>query len=294
MKKIILSAAILFALNTATQAQFSTGNLLNKAKEKAKQKAEEKARQEAEKAFTKSNKKEDKKDDKNTPVNNTSTNETMTDEQTTTAPAADYSGMNNAAYVKALGKKENTALVLWDLNGGNAEAINKYYNDAAEVDLANFYPVMVKKGKPSGFDGVSDYESLIKLYKEYPEIYETKFKPAINQTLDGAYQVMKTNRALAVANLEVANHLNEACLLIVPDLKDAIELRGELNKALTTIGAEHAKVFTSDFHRKNAGKILFSKEPIVPVKKTLHSLPPALALTITSMPLLTYMAPLTK
>ncbi len=262
MKKIIFSAAILFAMS-GTQAQFSTGNLLNKAKEKAKQKAEEKARQEAEKAFTKGNKKEDKNNSNET----TSTNETMTEEQTTTTSTTDYSGLNNAAYVKVLGKKENTAMALRDLFGGNAEAIDGYYTHAAAVDLANFYPVMLKKGKPSGFDGVSDYESLMRLYKEYPEIYETKFRQAINQTLDGAYQVMKTNRALAVANLEVANHLNEACLLIVPDLKSALELRGELSKALTTIGAEHAKVFTSDFHKKNAGKILFSKEPIVPGKE---------------------------
>lgn len=243
MKKIILSAFILVAC-CQLQAQ-TLGGLLNKAKDRAKNKSEN----------------SDKSENKN---NNTSNNNTMT--ETKQVPAGNYTSMNDESYIRALSKKNSGMIVLKRLTGSNELAINEYYDKAVEVDMANFYLAMQKKGKPKG-DGANDYDDIIKMRKEYPQIFDNDFKPLLDNTIETAYNLKKTNKPEAVKIIKLAMHLNEACLMVIPDLQSAVEMKKDIEKALTDIGGEQSKTFTGDFHKQNAGKILFSKEPIIPGKE---------------------------
>lgn len=68
--------------------------------------------------------------------------------------------------------------------------------------------------------------------------------------------------------LEEARYECMAVLMLAPGQADFTEKLAEINKLLGSAGAEASKLYTSDFHKENLGRIIWSNKPLVIGKET--------------------------
>lgn len=140
--------------------------------------------------------------------------------------------------------------------------MDEYIADAKELD----YPATLKKLKEKGVStaDADQYNRAVNFGEKYKTYWDEDLKSTINNKIEEAYKNRKDNESEAIGSIKDAQKLAEAAFLILPDNADVISLKADADKSFNEIaGAYSSKVFTSDFHKNNAGKILFSKTPIV-------------------------------
>jgi hypothetical protein len=88
--------------------------------------------------------------------------------------------------------------------------------------------------------------------------------PNVNYFIDKADEMQKAGKSSdAVANIKAAQQLCDGVLLLRPGQPDILAVMKDVKTFSDKIMANKEKVYTSEIHKKNAGKIVFSKTPIV-------------------------------
>lgn len=133
------------------------------------------------------------------------------------------------------------------------------------------YPETLKKIKATGRKNASeyDYNLLMNYQAEYEKGFSAYFKSGINKWIEEAYKEKSSNKKNALEKLARAKEAISIVLLTIPDYAPAKELEDDIKKAEEAIGGSYLKgLYISDVHKKNAGKVMFSKTPIIPGKET--------------------------
>lgn len=99
---------------------------------------------------------------------------------------------------------------------------------------------------------------------KFTEYYTSVIKPKINSEIEEIYKERINNEGIAVSKaIDISNEM-EAILLIIPDNADAQTLAKDVEKtAKNILDPYYKRIYTSEFHKKNIGKVLFSDKPIV-------------------------------
>lgn len=162
-------------------------------------------------------------------------------------------------------KSSESNLSLYTLKGGDCDPV-KHNAGAKKLDYANAVARLKSEGKLLTTD--RRYGEVMNYGKEYLSVFNEVIKPFVNKTIEEAYTVKQANQNQAIASARNAQLAAEAASLILFDNGDAKQLLADADKALNDIGgAYYSKLFVSDFHKKNVGKIFFSTRPIVPGKE---------------------------
>ncbi|MCD4795389.1 MAG: hypothetical protein K8R54_19310 [Bacteroidales bacterium] len=143
---------------------------------------------------------------------------------------------------------------------------DEYYKNAKDMNYVKVYPKIKEKGKAdaSGYH----YEIVLKFKKEYQTFFDGYIATELNQIIEEAYKVKDFNKKQSLDHLKRAVKVMDAVMLNIPDYQSVKDLKTDIDKSITDIGGDYfKKVFTSDFHKQNAGKILFSNKPIVAGKE---------------------------
>jgi len=104
----------------------------------------------------------------------------------------------------------------------------------------------------------------------YPEVFKSKYDaeiaPEINNSIDkGLIQMQQKNSYAAITELDKAQGIVDVCLMFAPELDAKVKpFSDEIATNLVPLkNSYHSKIFANDFHKNNACKIVFSKQPIV-------------------------------
>jgi hypothetical protein len=202
--------------------------------------------------------------DSNNPVNGNSTSST----ESTAGDENRSSGILSGGIEDFLQEKyslikaSETNLNLYTLKEGDCDP-QKHNAGAKKLDYANTVAKLKSEGKLLSTD--RKYGEVMKYGSEYLDIYKEVIKPYVNKTIEEAYSNKKFNQNQAIEMAHNAQLVAEAAMLILYDNADAKQLKADADKALNDIGGEYySKLYVSDFHKNNVGKILFSTRPIIP------------------------------
>lgn len=192
------------------------------------------------------------------------------------------------AEVAGYRQKANNDAASQKAAAGKAEAETMYFKDAW-MKMVNIYSKGIDMG--SGGSGKT-YLDRVKAFNL--EEYKEKRKAAGEQPSPNSYpnlidamladydnyikrsdrlkwnvtEVMvksrnEPNPQEKIALLNEAKYECEAVLIMSPDNAAFKQKLDEVNKLLGNAGAEAAKYYTSDFHKENVGKIVWSSKPLV-------------------------------
>lgn len=162
-------------------------------------------------------------------------------------------------------KASESNLNLYTLKQGDCDPL-KHNEGAKKLDYANAVARLKTDGKMLMTD--RRYSEVMNYGKSYLAVYTEVIKPQVNKTIEDAYTAKAGNKNLAIGTARKAQLMAEAAALILFDNEDAKQLLADADKALNDIGGEYySKLYVSDFHKKNVGKILFSTRPIIPGKE---------------------------
>lgn len=179
--------------------------------------------------------------------------------------------VSKAAFEKAITDKSWKLSKLMDEKlGSGAGWVHSYFNTANYLKEATDmdYPALLKmttegdnKYNVPNLDykitSIKEFGGLYKLY------YDETLDNLINELIETAYENKTKNAQDAIKYAEQAKQLSDAALLILPN-DSAIRATNKLvATSLAQVGgAVFAKVYTSDFHKKNVEKVVFfSKKP---------------------------------
>jgi hypothetical protein len=120
------------------------------------------------------------------------------------------------------------------------------------------------KSHPKPDDVSFQYDELIAYQGIYKDLFDQRIKSYINSQIEEAWKQKQYNEATAIQNISNAKYMIDAALMMLPDNEAVKKLKSDVDNSFQTIaGAYYKKVYTSDFHEENVGKILFSNKPIV-------------------------------
>lgn len=171
-----------------------------------------------------------------------------------------YMNLINEKYTMVYQNDDNLNLYDIERNGVNPQ---EHYNGALKLDYSNLLKTLNEKGKQVGVDE-QKYNTLLNYGKKYEELFNGIIKNQINRLIEDAYKNKKSELGLAAKSIKNAYLIAQAVNMIIPENEDAKKLLSETKSSYESIYVEYEKmVYTSDFHKQNAGKILFSKTPIV-------------------------------
>ena len=154
--------------------------------------------------------------------------------------------------------------------GSGAGWVHSYYNtsnylkEAIEIDYPNLLKITIEgdaKFKGHSFDyKVQTVKEFAAAYKSY---YDHTLENVINGLIEGAYENKTKNTQDAIKYAEQAKQLSDAALLLLPNDSSVRALSKEATSTLEKIGGViFAKIYTSELHKENAGKIVFfTKKP---------------------------------
>ncbi|MGR3218266.1 MAG: hypothetical protein ACUZ8H_00425 [Candidatus Anammoxibacter sp.] len=179
---------------------------------------------------------------------------------------------------------------LFDKNNAELEAAGKPREDFIKYVKTNYYALkkFFELGNGSDYyDKVKaiDYAKLLRKIdegqKEFPDLkplevapetieeikrfgskYETFYDETIhnliNEMIEKAYSLKDSNANEAVKYAEEAKMLSDAAMSLLPENSKVVDLNKDAAATLDNVGRDvYAKIYTSDFHKKNAGKIVF-------------------------------------
>ncbi len=163
-------------------------------------------------------------------------------------------------YKKFVSSKYHTAYYLGEYP--ERYGSEQLYQEALELD----YPATYKCVKEKGLQNANEnhYNILIEFKDKIPAMIDNHVQPEIKKYIAEAYKEKGNNNTQkAVLNLDVASKYANAVLLLDPENEKGLQLNSDIKKAQTDIAADYyARLYTSDFHKTNKGKILFSSQPV--------------------------------
>lgn len=150
-------------------------------------------------------------------------------------------------------------LSIYDLEKGNFK-MDSLYVYAKVLD----YPATVKRIKENKLASGYKAQDVLDYGKKFENAFESAMQPTINRWIDEAYKEKQYNEKNAIGKVKNAKELAEVCTWIMPDNTTASSLYADAKKAFDDLaGKYYATLYTSNFHKDNAGKVLFSKTPII-------------------------------
>lgn len=164
-----------------------------------------------------------------------------------------------------------------DIDGGyvgmyasNPEKGKALYNALKATDYQATKAKMdeyMKKYPDFNREGYEPYGEYMNYTQKWPKKLENKideyFISEINNCIDKAYADKENNKKRAYEIAESGVYLCKAILLILPKHEKINSLLKDAESVFKKIESEYSSaVFTSDFHKENAGKIVFAKKPI--------------------------------
>jgi len=181
-----------------------------------------------------------------------------------------------------LAKEDFTKLVndnSWKLSyliegklGSGAGWVHSYFNTANYLKKAKEanYPQLLKTitegdAKFAGHKLGSKVKTIKEFGNEYKTYHDETMQPVINALIESAYENKTKNAQEALKYAEQAKQLSDAALLILPNDAQVKALNKDATSTYKKVGgAVLAKVYTSDFHKKNVGKVVFfTKKPTI-------------------------------
>ncbi len=154
--------------------------------------------------------------------------------------------------------------------GSGAGWVHSYYNTSNYLKQAKEinYPDLLRitKEGDTKFKGHS-FAYKVQTVKEFATAYKSYYNQTLENVINGlieaAYENKTTNAQDAIKYAEQAKQLSDAALLVLPDDTAIKTLNKDAKTTLGKVGgAVFAKIYTSDLHKENAGKIVFfNKKP---------------------------------
>lgn len=249
--KFSLLALLIIAFSaSASYSQINVNKLKNNAKDKVKD-------------GVKTNKKDknEKNDETNVSDDNSNTETDKKDNKIVNIanePSQEYVDLINNTY--SMIKSYEDGLNITNIQRGDVWP-HTHLESAKKLD----YPNTIKTMEENGRDGVTGYkyDDIIKYGEDYKATFESNLKLKINTSIEQAYKVRESNQQMAIEEIEKAMQFAEAATLIIPEVEETHKLFQDAKNAWDDIAGDYYKeVYTSDFHKENVGKILFSKNPI--------------------------------
>jgi hypothetical protein len=176
----------------------------------------------------------------------------------------------------SIGPVNNILSVPSGLYSEKSEA-QKFYDDCVKIDYINLKKKILELGekfpiyKKEGENRASEYKAITADFpKHIEELFTESFSKEINTAIENAYSLkakgkssMKSAFESAQCGLFVANGI----MSIIPENEEVIKLQKDAQATFDSIQTEYGvAIYTSDFHKKNAGKIVFSKS-MIEIKK---------------------------
>ncbi len=132
-----------------------------------------------------------------------------------------------------------------------------------KLDYWNTVKKLEEKGKPSNYKAGKMYDIILNYKDEYKKKYDEKLKAYINKQIEEAWR-LKSNEGKSIECISNAKNMIDAATIILPGDEDVKKLKTDVDNSFESIaGPYFKKVYTSDFHKENAGKVVFSNKPIV-------------------------------
>jgi hypothetical protein len=106
---------------------------------------------------------------------------------------------------------------------------------------------------------------MVNFPEHFAQMTKEYFVPEINNAIETAYAEKTKGASRAGAAVEAAESavlVADGILLVTPDNNQVKSLRADAQAAVASMGAAREVVYTGSFHKENAGKIVFSREPI--------------------------------
>lgn len=133
----------------------------------------------------------------------------------------------------------------------------EFLNRAKALDLPRFYSIRDAAGS-SPSKSLTMVNDILKDYNAYLDRCKL---------IDRVYGYINASKTGSpddrTENLNQARMLCEGVLLIVPDRQDFKQKLNDIARLNNNVNADVARHFTSDFHKENLNKIVFSTKPLV-------------------------------
>ncbi len=132
---------------------------------------------------------------------------------------------------------------------------------ANELDYQNTIKFLNDKGwnfDQSYNSEKNRYNRILSFHERYSKKLESDIKPGIEWFVKKAKELRAENKLQAFEYADAAKQLSQSTTLIFPEDETLQSIYVEVKALYNEIGEEYfAKTYTSDFHKKNAGKIVF-------------------------------------
>lgn len=144
-------------------------------------------------------------------------------------------------------------------NGLNSE---DHLEGAKKLNYSEVLRQIEENGELDGHNN-EKIKTLRNYQNQYKSIYDSRIKVWANNSIEQAYQQRGKDIGKAMMAAKNAYDLTKAASLVLFDNNEVSNLLIEAKAVYEPIKEEYESVvFTSDFHRENAGKILFSNKQI--------------------------------
>jgi hypothetical protein len=132
-----------------------------------------------------------------------------------------------------------------------------------KLDYAKTIERLKNEPKPKGYPYEGIYMQILEYKDDYKPLFDEHLTTYINEHFENAYK-FKSEEAKSIKEITAAKDLIDAASMMLPEDEAVKKLKAEVDKAYESLaGPYYKKVYTSDFHKENVGKILFSNKPIV-------------------------------
>jgi len=153
----------------------------------------------------------------------------------------------------------------------------KFYDDCVKIDYKNLKKETEKLGekfpiyKKQGENRASEYKAItIDFPKHIEELFTEYLSKEINTAIENAYSLKakgKSSMKSAFESAQCAILVANGVMSIIPENEEVIKLQKDAQTTFDSIQAEYGvAIYTSEIHKKNAGKIVFSKS-MIEIKK---------------------------
>ncbi|MDQ1326752.1 MAG: hypothetical protein QG641_32 [Candidatus Poribacteria bacterium] len=145
-----------------------------------------------------------------------------------------------------------------------------FYDKCAKIDYINLKKRIEELGekfpeyKKEGENRASEYKAItVDFPKHIEELFTEYFTKEINTAIENAYSLKakgKSSMKSAFDSAQSALFVANGIMSIIPENEEVIKLQKDAQATFDSIQTEYgAAIYTSEFHKKNAGKIVFSK-----------------------------------
>jgi hypothetical protein len=171
----------------------------------------------------------------------------------------DYIDFINEKYTIVYQSDDAMNIIDIERNGLDSE---KHLEGAKKLNYREVLKQIDENGELDGHNN-SKVNTLKNYQNQYKGIYDSRIKVWANNSIEQAYQQRGKDIGQAMMAAKNAHDLAKAASLILFDNDEVSNLLNEAKAVYDPIKEDYENVvFTSDFHRENAGKILFSNKHI--------------------------------